>query len=73
MTHTTAAVQLAAADQRELIDALTEAVDLGRTWEVARLRDLLDRLGLAQAFDDEIRLNGSWSECCGDCWIEVAA
>ena len=50
----------------ELVDAIVEAVDIGRTAEVERLRVALGSVGLADAFDAELRLSGLVS--CSD-WI----
>jgi hypothetical protein len=56
----------------DLVDAIAAAVDTDRTDEVRRVSAALDRFGLADAFNDELRLSGlpstTWQRCefCGD-------
>lgn len=57
----------------ELIDALVEAVDLNRSWEVDRLRNALEPFGACVLFDSELRLRGTASPvegciCGGEVW-----
>jgi len=67
------AKQISAREQSDLVDAIVEAVDIGRSVEVDRLRLALEPFGLVGAFDDELRLTGSYSDS-GDwcCDVEVA-
>jgi hypothetical protein len=60
-------------DLVDLVDAIVAAIDLARTWEVEQVRTVLAGLGAERAFTEELRLNGRWSECHGDCWAEVAS
>ena len=57
----------------ELVDALVEAVDLGRCEAVERVRVALEPFGATGLFDAELRLNGAvsageWCLCGGMEW-----
>jgi hypothetical protein len=47
---------------RQLVDALVEAIDLGRSEEVDRVVAAMAPLGLDGPLTEELRLSGTWSE-----------
>lgn len=60
-------MRLSDVEALELVDAIVAAVDVDRADEVRRTRVALECLGLAGAFNDELRLAGvpsaSWQRC----------
>jgi hypothetical protein len=69
-------VTIAAADTdlRELVDAVAQAVDTDRSWEVERVVAALEAFGGAAMAVDELRLNGRPScrtcdLCDGGAWL----
>ena len=53
---------------QELTDAIVAAVDTSRYDEIDRLQAVLDTIGLAETFRDELRLAGVPTICNGECW-----
>lgn len=54
---------VSARDRDVLVDAIVEAVDIGRYTSIERVRFALEPFGLVEAFDAELRLNGVSSTC----------
>ena len=59
----TVGLPVSARDCDVLVDAIVEAVDIGRYTSVERVRHALEPFGLVEAFDAELRLNGVTSVC----------
>lgn len=67
-----AAADISMREISDLVDAIVEAADVARVAEVDRLRLALVPFGLVGAFDDELRLSGSYSDSCEwCCGVEV--